>query len=218
MKNILNNQKVQLILSIIILIASFIISSLQGIFGFVLPFVILLFFILVILLIYYVISLPLLTALNNKQPHLENVYSLDEVKEHESVDSFKEIWVITSDLKMAVNKDQFNIIIKNNVARGIKYKFYIKNTNVAKARAKEILIAHNISDDMISFYFIEENIVFIDSNTDYDLFITQNPMDNHGFIGITINGARTYIRMPSDLFINLKDLLEKIEPANLNNI
>ena len=218
MKNILNNQKVQLILSIIILLASFIMSSLQGLFGFVLPFVILLFFVLVILLIYYVISLPLLTALTNKQPHLENVYSLDEVKEHESVDSFKEIWVITSDLKMAVNKDQFNLIIKNNVARGIRYKFYIKNTNIAKSRAREILVAHNISDDMISFYFIEDNTVFIDSNTDYDLFLTQNPMDNHGFIGITINNIRTYIRMPSDLFINLKSLLEKIEPANLDNI
>ena len=110
MKKIFNDSKIQLIISILVLIGSFIINSLQGAFGFILPFAVFVFFILIIVLIYYIISKPLLEKiLENKCEN--NSFSLEQIINYESTGDINEIWII-SDLQMATDKDIFGTIIK----------------------------------------------------------------------------------------------------------
>lgn len=213
MKKILNDSNVQLIVSILVLIGSFIINSLQGTFGFILPFTVFVFFILIIVLIYYIISKPLLEKiLENKCEN--NSFSLEQIINYESTGDINEIWII-SDLQMATDKDIFGTIIKKNIQRGIKYRYYIKNNSMIKERAKEILSIDKEASKYISFHVFDSEPIFFDGNTDYDLYFENSPLNNKGYIGITINNTRNYILISKELFINLKIYLEQIPSINI---
>lgn len=210
MKNIFENSIMQTLLSIIILLASFVISSLQGFFGFWIPFLVLILFILIIILIYYVISIPLLNCLCKKNNN-NNSISLDDLKKYEATGDFKEIWIVTFDLEMAVDVNHFAKIIKNNVQRNIQYKFFVINSTIAKERAKNILLSQKENmRKQIKFYTFDDknNAVFLDKKIDYDLFFAKNSLYNEGYIGITICDQRNYVLMPSEMFLNLKYVLE----------
>ncbi len=215
MKKILNNSKVQFIISILVLIGSFIINSLQGTFGFILPFAVFVFFLLITILIYYIISLPLLEKICEKESE-NNAFTLEQIINYEATGDIKEIWII-SDLKMATDMNIFGAIIKKNIQRGIKYRFYIKNNPLIKERAKEVLNIDKDATKYISFYLFDSEPIFFDGNTDYDLYFENSPMTNKGYIGVTINNARNYILISQELFINLKIFLEQIEPVNINS-
>lgn len=213
MKKIFNDSKIQLIISILVLIGSFIINSLQGAFGFILPFAVFVFFILIIVLIYYIISKPLLEKiLENKCEN--NSFSLEQIINYESTGDINEIWII-SDLQMATDKDIFGTIIKKNIQRGIKYRYYIKNNSIIKERAKEILSIDKDASKFISFHLFDSEPIFFDGNTDYDLYFENSPLNNKGYIGITINNTRNYILISKELFINLKIYLEQIPSINI---
>jgi len=217
MKRIFSDSKIQMILSILVLLFSYIVSSLQGVFGVILPFVVLVFFICIIILNYYLICIPLEKVINtSRKADMDNIYTLDDIKEHELNGSFREIWIISEDLKMASDKEAFAGITRKNLKRGVSYRFYIKNTKLATERAKNLLKANaDIKKAGIEFYYLENSVAFFDSNMDYDLFITKKSIEEHGFIGITINNKRTYITMPSELFTTLKAELMKIEKADI---
>lgn len=211
---ILHSSKIQLILSILVLLGSFIVNSLQGTFGFFLPCAVFVFFIVIIILIYYIVSLPLLDKLSATQ-NVNNSYTLEQIINYESTGDIKEIWII-SDLKMATDMQTFGNVIKKNIARGVKYKFYIKNNNIIKEKAKKILTIDKKAGKYISFYCFDSEPAFLDGNTDYDLFFENSPMNNKGYIGVTINNNRNYILISQELFLNLKIFLEQIEPTDIS--
>lgn len=213
MKKILTDSKLQLIISVLVLIGSFIISSLQGTFGYLLPFAMFIFFILVTILIYYIIAYPLLEKIYGNK-YENNSLSLEQIINYESSGDINEIWII-SDLKMATDMNIFGAIIKKNIQKGIKYRYYIKNNPVIKERAKEILSIDRDASKFISFYIFDSEPIFFDGNTDYDLYFENSPMNNKGYIGITVNNTRNYILISKELFINLKIFLEQIQPTNI---
>lgn len=213
MKRIFNDSRIQFIVSVLVLIGSFIVSSLQGTFGYILPFALFIFIILIIILIYYIISLPLLDKLCEQQRNI-NSFTLEQIINYETTGDIQEIWII-SDLKMATDMNTFGKVIKKNILRGIKYRFYIKDNKIIKERAKEILKIHRSANKYISFYLLDSEPIFFDGNTDYDLFFESSPMNNRGYIGVTINNTRNYIMISQELFINIKIYLEQIEPANI---
>lgn len=213
MKKILNDSKVQFVISLLVLIGSFIISSLQGEFGYVLPFAVFIFFLLITALIYYIISLPLLEKICENRNY-NNSFTLEQIINYEKTGDIKEIWII-SDLKMATDMNIFGSVIKKNILRGVKYRFYIKNNELTKERAKEIIKINESAKKYISFYFFDSEPIFFDSNTDYALFFENSPMNNKGYIGVTINNVRNYILISQELFINLKIFLEQIEPSDI---
>lgn len=213
MKKILNDSKVQFVISLLVLIGSFIISSLQGEFGYVLSFAVFIFFLLITALIYYIISLPLLEKICENRNY-NNSFTLEQIINYEKTGDIKEIWII-SDLKMATDMNIFGSVIKKNILRGVKYRFYIKNNELTKERAKEIIKINESAKKYISFYFFDSEPIFFDSNTDYDLFFENSPMNNKGYIGVTINNVRNYILISQELFINLKIFLEQIEPSDI---
>lgn len=217
MKNIFENPKIQNLLSVIILLASFVISSLQGIFGFWIPFLVLILFVLIIIVIYYAISLPLLEAMS-KNNATNNSLSVEELQRYEETGAFKEIWIVTSNLEMAANNKGFAQTIKRNIHRNIQYKFFILNSTIALERAKNLLLMQKgCYQNHIKFYVFddEKSSVFLDEKIDYDLFLAKDPLNNVGYIGITIGDQRSYALMPKELFINLKYILEKKEQINI---
>lgn len=217
MKKIFENTKIQNLLSVIVLLASFVISSLQGIFGFWIPFLVLILFVLVIIVIYYVISLPLLEAMSSKNA-TNNSLSVEELQRYEETGAFKEIWIVTSNLEMAASNRGFAQTIKRNIHRNIQYKFFILNSTIALERAKDLLLMQKKSyQNHIKFYVFddEKSSVFLDEKIDYDLFLAKEPLNNVGYIGITIGDQRSYALMPKELFINLKYILENKEQINI---
>lgn len=217
MKKIFENPKIQNLLSIIILLASFIISSLQGIFGFWIPFLVLILFVFIIILVYYVISSPLLEAIV-KNNTTNNSLTVEELQRYEETGDFKEIWIVTSNLEMATNNKGFAQTIKRNIHRNIQYKFFILNSTIALERAKNLLLTLNKNyQNKIKFFVFddEKNSVFLDDKIDYDLFLNKDPLNNMGYIGITIGDRRSYALMPKELYINLKYILEKKEQINI---
>ena len=217
MKKILSNSKIQVILSLIILVFSYLVNYFQGYFGFWIPFIILILFLLIITLIYYVITIPLFSFFS-EQNHFENILSLEELKEYESTGDFKEIWIISSNLDMASSLDHFIPIIQKNLKRNIKYRFFISNSNLAKEIAKNILLSQK--DNLrkrLSFYYLDRinDSLFVNEEIDYDLFLNKDPVYNNGYIGITISNVRNYVLMPKKLFINLKTSLENAQEINL---
>lgn len=158
--------------------------------------------------------MPLLDKLCANQ-NVYNSYTLEQIVEYESTGDIREIWII-SDLKMATDIKTFGNVIKKNIARGVKYKFYIKNNNMIKERAREILSISKNAAKYISFYCFDSEPAFLDGNTDYDLFFEKSSMNNKGYIGVTINDNRNYILISQELFINLKIFLEQIEPADIS--
>lgn len=205
MKKILDNPKIQFLIAVLVLLLSYVISSLQGIFGFFLPIIILITLILIMIFVYYVVSLPLLNKFVEDKK--DNVYSLEQIKHIETTGNFKEIWIATSDLKMPTSKEFVSIITKN-IKRNIKYVFFTKDTILSRGRSQQILDIHNTHGIYVTVIFFRSDPIFIDGNTDYDLFFSENPMDSTGFIGITINNIRNYIMMPQELFYKLKNFLE----------
>ena len=89
----------------------------------------------------------------------------------------------------------------------------IKNNPIIKERAKEILAIDKDASKYISFHVFNSEPIFFDGNTDYDLYFENTPLNNRGYIGITINNTRNYILISKELFINLKIFLEQIQPT-----
>lgn len=217
MKKILENSKIQNLLSVVILFFSFIISSLQGVFGFWIPFLVLILLVLIVILIYYVISIPLLDAIL-KNKNANNTLSVEELQKYEETGDFKEIWIVTSNLEMAANSDGFAQTIKRNVHRNIQYKFFISNDAIASERAKNLLSMQKKNRrNPIKFFALDDKnkSIFFDEKIDYDLFLTKDPIKNVGYIGTTVGNQRSYTLMPQGLFINLKRILETTDEIKL---
>lgn len=204
MKKIIKNSRVQTLISILIIFAAYIVSTLQGIFGIVFPFVLLAFFILVIVFVYYIAIVPVVEILKPEASNTQRVYTLENIKEYEMTANIKEIWIITSNLKLAFDRTEFGAVIGTNVSRGVKYKFFINDNNIAKERAAEMAELYRQTNGLFEIYLISEDLPFVDYNTDYDLFFSSDNSNNKGFIGITIDNVREYVTMSQDMFIKLK--------------
>ena len=204
MKNIFNNSRVQTLVSILIMFAAYIVSTLQGIFGLFFPFILLTFFVLMIVLVYYIAIMPVIEMLKPKISNSKRVYSMENIKEFELTESIKEIWVITSNLKLAFDRKGFSDVIVTNITRGVRYKFFVCDNNIAKERASEMAEFYKQSNGLFEIYFIFDDLPFVDHNTDYDLFFCSDNFNNKGFIGITIDNVREYVIMSQDMFIKLK--------------
>lgn len=203
-KKIISDSRVQTLISVLIVFAAYIVSTLQGVFGIIFPFILLTFFILTIIFVYYIAIVPVVELLKPKAVNSERIYDMARMKEYELTIGVKEIWVITSNLKLASDKNQFGATIYTNISRGVKYKFFINDNNIAKERATEMVKLYNKANGLFEIYLIPEDLPFVDDSTDYDLFFMDNMSDNKGFIGITIDNKREYVAMSPDLFIKLK--------------
>lgn len=211
-KQILDDNKVPILINIVVLLASAIIGSLQGFFGFLLPFGLLVFCILEIILVYYVITIPTLKLLNPATRN-DRVYSMERLKEYELTSDIKEVWVITASLNLAFGKDQFGSAIDTNIARGVKYRFYINNGEdaIARERAAKMLDRYNGQKEFFKIFLIPDDLPFIDQHTDYDLFFFKNSPDIKGFIGSTINNRREYSMTTEDLAIKIKVFIDRLK-------
>ena len=216
MKKILANGKVQTLISVLVLIGSYIIGSMQGTFGYFLPFALLIFFIVEIFFVYQILYIPL-HDLVKKERTSDKLYSLDKLKEYELTEpNIREIWIITNNLKMASSKEGFGPIIDKNIANGIRYKYFIFNNSIVKERAETLINRYKTYPKMLDIYILDEEPIFIDQDMDYDLFFFGDESNNKGFIGVTINNIRDYIIMPKDLFIKIKIHLDTTKKVKIN--
>lgn len=213
LKRIFADTRVQLISAVLVIFASTIISSLQGAFGFWLPIAMLLYCVAEIFLVYFVIVIPSIESLRPQSTTSDRIYTLERLKEFELTADISEIWVITSNLSLAFDDDQFGSTINTNIARGVKYSFYINNNSVslAKERAKAMLDLYKGVEDAFTIYLIPDDLPFIDQYTDYDLFFLKKSSNIKGFIGSTINNTREYTVTTDDLALKLKLFIDNLK-------
>lgn len=214
MKQILYDSRVQIAIGVLVICTSAIISSIQGIYGVLLPIMLLLFCIAEIFLLYVVIVIPTLELLRPQPTESDRVYSIEQLKEFELTSDIKEIWVITSNLSLAFDSEQFGLTINTNIARGVTYKFYINgdDNNIAKERAAAMIEYYrNAERGGFKVYWLPGDLPFIDQNIDYDLFLLNKMPNIKGFIGITINNKREYTLTTQDIAIKLKQYIEGLK-------
>lgn len=217
MGQIFKNPIAQLVSGILIIFASFIISTLQGTYGFKLPLMLLGFCILEIVLLYIVIVIPTIELLRPQPTESDRVYSLERLKEFELTSDIREIWVITSSLSLAFDSDQFGSTINTNISRGITYKFYIVGGGaaIAKERAAAMISRYGkAKNGRIHFYWSSHDLPFVDQNTDCDLFFLNGLPNIRGFIGSTIDNKREYTLTTQDVAFKLKAHIEALEFNN----
>lgn len=217
MKKIFKDSRVQTLISILIMFASYLVSTIQGIFGIFFPFILLTFFVLMIVLVYYIAIVPVIKILKPEISNSKRVYSMENIKEYEMTKSITEIWVITSNLELAYDRKEFGDVIITNIKRGVGYKFFVCDNNIARERASAMAEYYSKYKGLFEVYFISEDLPFVDHNTDYDLFFYSNNFDNKGFIGITIENEREYVAMSQDMFIKLKLFIDKLDLECWNN-
>lgn len=211
MKKIFENSTVQVLVAILVLISSYIIGALQGYFGFILPFALLILFILLIILVFYIIVIPLMDFFKPKEILSSRIYTVKRLTEYELSKNIREIWIITTNLQLAFDNKYFSHVIQSNISRGVKYRFYINSNNISVERAIEMKKQYNSTGELFEVFILKEDLVFVDQNTDYDLFFTNNGSNNMGVIGITIDGVREYVTMSQEMFIKLKVYLEGMD-------
>lgn len=89
----------------------------------------------------------------------------------ESQTKAREIWLISPDLSEDIIDAPFSRVVRENLARGIEYHFFIPDTAVMRSRAEQLRRRHNQSM-LVHVSFLSDEFFFLVQDFD---FVIYNP-------------------------------------------
>jgi c-di-AMP phosphodiesterase-like protein len=198
-----NNGVIYIVISALTLITSVFISEMQTKAGWIIVIISLIY----VLICFLILSKFLLYPLSKKIDTINNetlnsdltILSQEKMAVFESNEELKELWIISSDLAFDSDGGVFKDVVSSNLNKGVKYLYFIPCNQVSRSREHQIK-KHNKSNKNLKFIYLNDDFFFFAPNLDCVLHFYKNDKPNDGFIGLTMNANRYYIKMSNELF------------------
>lgn len=191
-----------ILISIITIILGVFIGEIQNKNGWVMMTISLVFIAILCIAITRIVITPITNQISNMS--FENNSDLTilterQLAKQEDDVEMKELWIITADLGFDADDSVFEEATENNIKRGTKYTYFIPQNKVTKSRIEQLKMLHGNSSNL-QFVFLDDDFFFFAPNLDCVLHFYSSNRPNDGFIGLTLNYKRYYIKMSSELF------------------
>lgn len=104
--------------------------------------------------------------------------------------SFEEIWLISPDLLTEINSGVYAGVVKDNLKKGTKYKYFIPYTEINKTRV-EIFRKNCGNSSNLDIYFLSDDFFFLVPKVDFAIYEPMKSITDgkKGYMGLPIVGA-----------------------------
>lgn len=103
---------------------------------------------------------------------------------------FEEIWLISPDLLTEINNGIYAGVIKQNLRKGTKYKYFVPDTEINQVRVKifEESCGHSKN---LEIHFLANDFFFLVPRVDFAIYEPMKSISNgkKGYIGLPIQGV-----------------------------
>lgn len=146
---------------------------------------------------------------------VEGIYSEDYLALMEKTGFFDEIWLVSPDLLTEIDDGIYADIVKNNIDRKIKYKYFVPNNSQNQTRV-ELFKKRCKYSKFLEIFFLDDNFFFLIPGVDFAIYEPYKsvPSGKKGYIGVNIEGEdkRCAIPMSNDFVdVFIKKLSEVCE-------
>ena len=197
-----NNGIIYIVISVLTLITSVFISEMQTRAGWIIVIISLAYVFLCVILLSKFLLFPLGKKIDNIST--ENIssdliiLSQEKMANYELNEDLKELWIITSDLSFDTDGGTFKDVVSANLKKGVRYIYFISKNQISKSREKQMKLANKSKN--LHFVYLDDDFFFFAPNLDCVLHFYNSEKPNDGFIGLTMNSNRYYIKMSTELF------------------
>lgn len=104
--------------------------------------------------------------------------------------SFEEIWLISPDLLTEINSGVYAGVVKDNLKKGTKYKYFVPNTEINKVRV-EIFKKNCGNSSNLNIFFLADDFFFLVPKVDFAIYEPMKSIADgkKGYMGLPIVGA-----------------------------
>lgn len=103
---------------------------------------------------------------------------------------FEEIWLISPDLLTEINSGIYAGVIKENLKKGTKYKYFVPDTEINKVRVKIFKNSCGNSKNL-EVYYLSDDFFFLVPHVDFAIYEPMKSITDgkKGYIGLPIQGT-----------------------------
>lgn len=103
---------------------------------------------------------------------------------------FEEIWLISPDLLTEINSGIYAGVIKENLKKGTKYKYFVPETEINKVRV-QIFRNSCRNNKNLEIYYLSDDFFFLVPRVDFAIYEPMKSITDgkKGYIGLPIQGT-----------------------------
>lgn len=103
---------------------------------------------------------------------------------------FEEIWLISPDLLTEINSGVYAGVVKDNLKKGTRYKYFVPNSEINRVRV-EIFKNNCGNSHNLSVYFLSDDFFFLVPKVDFAIYEPMKSISDgkKGYMGLPIVGA-----------------------------
>lgn len=103
---------------------------------------------------------------------------------------FEEIWLISPDLLTEINSGIYAGVIKENLKKGTKYKYFVPDTEINKVRVQIFRNGCGNSKNL-EIYYLSDDFFFLVPHVDFAIYEPMKSITDgkKGYIGLPIQGT-----------------------------
>ena len=103
---------------------------------------------------------------------------------------FEEIWIISPDLLTEINSGIYAGVIKENLKKGTKYKYFVPETEINKVRVQIFRNSCGNSKNL-EIYYLSDDFFFLVPRVDFAIYEPMKSITDgkKGYIGLPIQGT-----------------------------
>ena len=104
--------------------------------------------------------------------------------------TFEEIWLISPDLLTEINSGIYAGVVRDNLKKGTKYKYFVPNTEINKVRV-EIFKKNCGNNANLQIYYLTDDFFFLVPKVDFAIYEPMKSITDgkKGYMGLPIEGT-----------------------------
>lgn len=104
--------------------------------------------------------------------------------------TFEEIWLISPDLLTEINSGIYAGVVRDNLRKGTKYKYFVPNTEINKVRV-EIFKKNCGNNANLQIYYLTDDFFFLVPKVDFAIYEPMKSITDgkKGYMGLPIEGT-----------------------------
>lgn len=125
----------------------------------------------------------------NSNKLMDGIYREEQLAIMERTQHFDEIWLISPDFSTEIEEGVYSNVVKDNLKKGTKYKYFVPRTDINKHRVRIFWEACN-RNKHLEIYFLTDDFFFLVPDIDFAIY-EPNKVDakvRSGYMGLGIQG------------------------------